>query len=109
MPKGSYPANITRGFTRRIFDLEPSFYEGKRILDIGCGPCGSLEWADMAAERVGLDPLVPQSMELGAKKHEMTYVAAPSEKIPFPMALLTWYVRSTVSITLQTWSTLCLR
>jgi hypothetical protein len=40
------------------FDLEPSFHAGKRILDIGCGPRGSLEWADMAAERVGLDPLV---------------------------------------------------
>ena len=26
--------------------------------DIGCGPRGSLEWATMAAERVGLDPPV---------------------------------------------------
>jgi hypothetical protein len=39
------------------FGLEPEFYRGKRILDIGCGPRGSLEWADMAAERIGLDPL----------------------------------------------------
>jgi ubiquinone/menaquinone biosynthesis C-methylase UbiE len=68
----------------RYFDLEPGFYEGKRILDIGCGPCGSLEWADMAAERVGLDPLVPKYVELGANKHKMTYVAAPAEEIPFP-------------------------
>ena len=27
-------------FYTRYFDLEPGFYEGKRILDIGCGP----EW-----------------------------------------------------------------
>jgi len=71
-------------FYTRYFDLEPGFYEGKRILDIGCGPCGSLEWADMAAERVGLDPLVPKYMKLGANKHKMTYAAAPSEAIPFP-------------------------
>ena len=40
----------------KTFDLEPSFYAGKRILDIGCGPRGSLEWADMAAERIGPGP-----------------------------------------------------
>ena len=37
------------------FGLDPGFYRGKRLLDVGCGPRGSLEWADMAAERVGLD------------------------------------------------------
>src|ERR1700740_2794433 len=48
------------------FDLKPSFYTGKRILDIGCGPRGSLESADLGAERVGLDPLVPEYVKLGA-------------------------------------------
>jgi ubiquinone/menaquinone biosynthesis C-methylase UbiE len=66
------------------FDLKPSFYAGKRILDIGCGPRGSLEWADVAAERVGLDPLVPQYLKMGAQHHKMTYVAASSDAIPFP-------------------------
>jgi SAM-dependent methyltransferase len=66
------------------FDIEPSFYAGKRILDIGCGPRGSLEWADMAAERVGLDTLVPEYLKMGADRHKMTYVAAPSDAIPFP-------------------------
>jgi ubiquinone/menaquinone biosynthesis C-methylase UbiE len=68
------------------FDLKPSFYAGKRILDIGCGPRGSLEWADMAAERVGLDPLVPEYLKMGAQHHKMTYVAASSDAIPFPAA-----------------------
>ena len=27
------------------FGLEKAFYRGKKILDIGCGPRGSLEWA----------------------------------------------------------------
>jgi SAM-dependent methyltransferase len=65
------------------FDLKPSFYTGKRILDIGCGPRGSLEWADMATERVGLDPLVPAYLKMGADRHKMTYVAASSDAIPF--------------------------
>ena len=68
------------------FDLKPGFYAGKRILDIGCGPRGSLEWADMAVERVGLDPLVPQYLKMGAQHHKMTYVAASSDAIPFPAA-----------------------
>ena len=68
----------------KTFDLEPSFYAGKRILDIGCGPRGSLEWADMAAERIGLDPLVPEYLKMGADRHKMTYVAASSDAIPFP-------------------------
>lgn len=34
------------------FGLSAEDYRGRRILDIGCGPRGSLEWADMVAERV---------------------------------------------------------
>ncbi|MDX1994251.1 MAG: class I SAM-dependent methyltransferase [bacterium] len=64
--------------------VERSFYQGKKILDIGCGPRGSLEWADDAAERVGLDPLVNSYRALGIDQHRMQYVNAPSEKIPFP-------------------------
>ncbi|HEY0790379.1 MAG TPA: class I SAM-dependent methyltransferase [Chthoniobacterales bacterium] len=70
-------------FYTSSFDLEPGFYAGKRILDIGCGPRGSLEWADMAAERVGLDPLVPSYLKIGADRHKMAYVAASSDAIPF--------------------------
>ena len=66
------------------FGLDPSFYEGKRILDVGCGPRGSLEWADMAADRVGLDPLATSYRELGIDRHAMTYVTAPAERMPFP-------------------------
>lgn len=68
----------------QFFNLEKEFYRDKRILDIGCGPRGSLEWASMAAERVGLDPLANEYLKLGAMQHEMTYVNAPSENIPYP-------------------------
>jgi ubiquinone/menaquinone biosynthesis C-methylase UbiE len=69
-----------------FFGLNREFYRGKRIIDIGCGPRGSLEWADMAAERVGLDSLANEYMKLGADKHKMTYVDSGAESIPFPTA-----------------------
>jgi len=72
-------------FTRRI-GLDRSTYAGKRVLDVGCGPRGSLEWADDAARRVGLDPLVPSYRRLGIDRHAMEYVAAPAEDMPFPDA-----------------------
>jgi SAM-dependent methyltransferase len=65
------------------FHLERDFFAGKRLLDIGCGPRGSLEWADMAAERVGLDPLVDDYRELGIDRHAMSYVTGGAEAIPF--------------------------
>jgi len=58
-------------------------YNGKRVLDIGCGPMGSLEWADMTARRVGLDPLARSYLTFGADQHKMEYVASGSERIPF--------------------------
>jgi ubiquinone/menaquinone biosynthesis C-methylase UbiE len=64
------------------FDIQPSYYKDKIILDIGCGPRGSLEWATMATRRIGLDPLAKEYLKLGAKSHQMEYIDAPSEKIP---------------------------
>jgi SAM-dependent methyltransferase len=65
------------------FGIGREFFDGKRILDVGCGPEGSLEWADRAAERVGLDPLAGEYLALEASKHRMKYVTAPAEKMPF--------------------------
>lgn len=64
------------------FGLDDSDYEGKTVLDIGCGPRGSLEWASMAARRIGIDPLADEYMKLGADKHQMEYINTPSERIP---------------------------
>lgn len=65
------------------FALTIDFYSGKRILDIGCGPRGSLEWAHDALECVGLDPLADKYLELGADKHRMRYVKSYAEALPF--------------------------
>lgn len=65
------------------FGFNDSFYIGKKILDIGCGPRGSLEWADMCSERIGLDPLVESYRTLGIDKHKMRYVRGNTEDIQF--------------------------
>src|SRR4051812_22831359 len=63
-------------FTRH-FGLTRDDYAGQRVLDIGCGPRGSLEWASMALERVGLDPLAELYQGLNGGRQAMTYVTAP--------------------------------
>jgi len=70
-------------FYTTYFGLEESFYNGKRILDIGCGPRGSLEWATMTSERIGVDPLVDKYMKMGIDNHQMVYIKAYSEALPF--------------------------
>jgi SAM-dependent methyltransferase len=71
-------------FYTEAFGLTRDDYAGKRVLDIGCGPRGSLEWATGASERVGVDPLVSDYRDLGIDGHAMTYVQAPAEAMPFP-------------------------
>lgn len=71
-------------FFTTFFGLSKADYAGKAMLDIGCGPCGSLEWADSAAIRVGLDPLADDYRKLANDTQTMSYAAAPSEAIPFP-------------------------
>jgi SAM-dependent methyltransferase len=78
-------AHYERVFTTQ-FGLEARYFDAKRVLDVGCGPRGSLEWAAAAAQRVGLDPLVERYRALGIDRHAMQYVAAPAEHIPFPDA-----------------------
>ena len=68
------------------FDLATAFFAGKRVLDVGCGPRGSLEWAHVASERVGLDPLADTYREFGIDRHTMRYVTAPAERMPFEPA-----------------------
>ena len=55
--KGGFTYTDFKYFYTTHFGLGYDFYNGKNILDIGCGPRGSLEWADCTSERVGLDPL----------------------------------------------------
>jgi ubiquinone/menaquinone biosynthesis C-methylase UbiE len=71
-------------FYTEEFGFDFDFFTNKRLLDIGCGPSGSLEWATGAKERIGIDPLAKEYLWLGAWKHKMKYLAVGSEKMPFP-------------------------
>lgn len=66
-----------------LVGLEREFYAGKEILDLGCGPRGSLVWATEAARRVGLDPLARDYRALGTDAHAMECVAGHAEAMPF--------------------------
>lgn len=66
------------------FGLNEDYYTDKVILDIGCGPRGSLEWAHAAKRRIGLDPLADKYLKLGAATHDMEYMKSGSESIPLP-------------------------
>lgn len=70
-------------FFTTYFGLTEDFYRGRHLLDVGCGPRGSLEWAHGAGRRVGLDPLARAYRPLGTRRHRMAYVAAPAERMPF--------------------------
>lgn len=81
--EGKFSNSHYRFFYTEYFSISDSYYQNKRILDIGCGPRGSLEWAYMAKKRVGIDPLADQYKKLGADQHKMTMIKANAEKIPF--------------------------
>jgi ubiquinone/menaquinone biosynthesis C-methylase UbiE len=81
--KNNFSNSEYQQYYTKHFDLPLNIYNNKRILDIGCGPCGTLEWANMSLERIGLDPLVNKYIEFGTDRHNMIYVKAKSESIPF--------------------------
>ncbi len=70
-------------FYTEHFGLSIEDYEGLRVLDIGCGPRGSLDWAENAAERIGLDPLADDYRKLCPEGYQMEMIASGSESIPF--------------------------
>jgi ubiquinone/menaquinone biosynthesis C-methylase UbiE len=69
-------------FYTGFFGVDKSVYDNAVLMDIGCGPRGSLEWANNAARTIGLDPLANDYLKLGADKHKMKYIASGSENIP---------------------------
>lgn len=69
-------------FYTELFGLKPEDYRGKSVLDIGCGPRGSLEWCTMAAQRVGLDPLAATYRRMNPQL-QMELVEGGAESIPF--------------------------
>lgn len=80
--EGTLSNNHYKYFYTTHFGFDDSYYSGKFILDIGCGPRGSLEWASMASRRIGVDPLAKEYLRSVIDRHEMEYMDAPAENIP---------------------------
>ena len=80
--EGSLANTHYKYFYTEHFGLTDGDYAGKFVVDIGCGPRGTLEWATMASRRVGVDPLANEYLRLGASRHKMEYIDAGSENIP---------------------------
>jgi len=81
--KKEFNNSYYKDFFTTYFSIEDTFYNNKKVLDVGCGPRGSLEWADMVLERTGLDPLSDKYIKLTKKKHKMNYVKGYIENLPF--------------------------
>ena len=65
--------------------LQDVSFDGKKVLDIGCGPHGGLI-GFKNCEKYGVDHLIDEYEKLGypLKKHGIKYYCAKSEKLPFP-------------------------
>lgn len=76
---------LERGWYTRAWDLSLEWYTGKHMLDIGCGPRGSLEPFNVLASRTCADPLAKlygKNFHVG-RKHNMKYVNTGVESMPF--------------------------
>jgi len=69
-------------FFCREFGYTTDYFDGMDLIDIGCGPAGSLEWAEGAKSRIGVDPLGREYFWLGAWKQKMKYLACDSASMP---------------------------
>lgn len=83
LKEGKLTNHHYEAFYTSFFGLEYSFYKNKKVLDVGCGPRGSLEWANNTSERIGLDPLAHQYLKMQGKHHKMQYIKGGAEAIPF--------------------------
>lgn len=85
---GRFKAGWYEGFLLEIAgEHDASFVDGKVIADFGCGPRGSLLWAEQAARRIGIDVLAPAYARLfGIGTQDMQYVASTESSIPLPDA-----------------------
>ncbi|HVP12982.1 MAG TPA: class I SAM-dependent methyltransferase [Phycisphaerae bacterium] len=78
-----------RNLTTRVGRLERGFsFRDKVVVDIGCGPRGSLCWIEDARLKLGIDPLNDAYRDLGIGQHPMNYLAACGEAIPLRDAVV---------------------
>jgi len=70
-------------------EKDDSFLMDKVVADFGCGPRGSLLWANSAKIRLGIDVLASKYIECFPKEHlghNMIYISSTEACIPVPTA-----------------------
>lgn len=72
-------------FYTKTFGMNRTDYADKKVLDIGCGPRGSLEWVPDSTLAIGLDPLANEYLNLHSSSTQlkMQLVEGYCEDIPF--------------------------
>lgn len=65
-------------------ESDQQFLSGKIVADFGCGPRGSLQWADQARIRIGIDVLSDAYSAFNTRDHDMCYVVSTEKWIPLP-------------------------
>lgn len=81
--EGKLNNNHFKEFFTTFFKVSYEDYKDKKVLDVGCGPRGSLEWADNTSERIGIDPLANKYVRMEGKNHKMNYINSGAESMPF--------------------------
>lgn len=64
------------------FACTREIFQDQRVLDIGCGPFGLIHYLDNAAERLRIDPLLPQYESKATLTGSQLSLAALGEKLP---------------------------
>jgi ubiquinone/menaquinone biosynthesis C-methylase UbiE len=65
------------------FNINYSFFDGKSVLEVGCGPTGIIFELDIAQTRVGLEPMDLDGLVNDEKKKSMVKKGI-GEEIPYP-------------------------
>jgi len=66
---------------------DEGFLADKVVADFGCGPRGSLSWAENAGRRIGIDVLAERyqkAFPYELAKHGMEYITCSEQEIPLP-------------------------
>lgn len=63
------------------FEINENSFSNKIVVDIGCGPVGSLHFFN-AKVKIGVDPLANEYGIFDNKTHEMIYLSSNAENIP---------------------------
>ena len=80
--EGQLKNEFYEAFYTVSFGLSSSDYANKDVLDVGCGPRGSLDWADQVRSRVGIDPLADRYRRLNSNL-KMELIQGTAEQMPF--------------------------